>query len=82
MIQKDDHLYILCGTNSASYNSDVYDIHLPTLTCSQIGNTFDEIEEFFQGGRYRQEAYLYENKIYLFGGGGSSGISFSLEYVN
>jgi hypothetical protein len=32
--------------------------------------------------RYRQEAYLYENKIYLFGGGGSSGISFSLENVS
>jgi len=51
MILKDDHLYILCGTNSANYNSNVYDIHLPTLTCTQIGYTFDEVEEFFEGGR-------------------------------
>lgn len=79
MITNDEHLYILCGTNSAMYNSDVYDIHLPTLTCTQIGFTFDEIEETFENGRYRQEAYLHDNKIYVFGGGGTSGISFSLE---
>ena len=53
MIIHNDHLYILCGTNSTHYNSDVYDIHLPTLTCTQIGHTFDELEEFFEGGRYR-----------------------------
>jgi len=59
MIIKDDHLYILCGTNSTSYNSDVYDIHLPTLTCTQIGNTFDEVEEFFQGGRYEEFRFFF-----------------------
>ena len=32
--------------------------------------------------RYRQEAHLYKNKIFLFGGGGTSGISFSLEHVS
>jgi hypothetical protein len=32
--------------------------------------------------RYRQEAYLYNNKIFLFGGGGVSGISFSLKHVS
>jgi len=32
--------------------------------------------------RYRQEAYMHEEKIYLFGGGGSSGVSFSLENVS
>jgi len=31
--------------------------------------------------RYRQEAYLHKNQIYLFGGGGVTGISYSLEYV-
>ncbi len=46
-----DHLYILCGTNSLHYQSDVYDIHLPTLTCTQIGRTFDELEDFLNGGR-------------------------------
>ncbi|CAF0966121.1 unnamed protein product [Rotaria sordida] len=81
MIVNDDHLYILCGTNSWSYNSDVYDIHLPTLTCKHIGHTFDEIEDPSETGRYRQEAYLYKNKIFLFGGGGVSGISFSFEYL-
>jgi hypothetical protein len=51
MIINDDHLYILCGTNSRRYNSDVYEIHLPTLTCTQIGHTFEEIEDFTGGGR-------------------------------
>ena len=51
MILKDDHLYILCGTNSLQYNSDVFDIHLPSLTCTQIGDTFDEIEDFSDNGR-------------------------------
>ena len=32
--------------------------------------------------RYRQEAYLYKNKIFIFGGGGATGISFSLEHVS
>ncbi|UJR27391.1 hypothetical protein I4U23_008681 [Adineta vaga] len=81
MILNDDHLYILCGTNSMLYNSDIYDIHLPTLKCQQIGNTFDEIEDSSETGRYRQEAYLHENKIFLFGGGGVSGISFSLKHL-
>lgn len=79
MILNNEHLYILCGTNGSIYNSDVYDIHLPTLTCTQIGFTFDEVEETFANGRYRQEVYLHDNKIYVFGGGGTSGISFSLE---
>lgn len=32
--------------------------------------------------RYRQEVYLHKDKIYVFGGGGVSGISFSLENVS
>jgi len=79
MILHDDHLYILCGTNSWIYNSDVYDIYLPDLKCQHIGFTFDEVEDPSETGRYRQEAYLYDNKIFLFGGGGVSGISYSLE---
>ncbi|CAF2833928.1 unnamed protein product [Rotaria sp. Silwood2] len=79
MIVKNDHLYILCGTNRWNYNTNVYDVHLPTLVCTQIGYTFDEIEDFTENGRYRQEVYLYDNKIFLFGGGGSSGVSFTLE---
>ena len=51
MLINGDHLYILCGTNSRHYNSDVYDIYLPTLNCTQIGHTFDEIEDFSEGGR-------------------------------
>ncbi|CAF1560247.1 unnamed protein product [Adineta ricciae] len=81
MILNEDHLYILCGTNSWIYNSDVYDIDLPNLKCQQIGSTFDEIEDPSETGRYRQEAYLHQNKIYLFGGGGVSGISFSLKHL-
>jgi len=81
MILHGDHLYILCGTNSWAYNSNVYDIYLPNLKCQHIGHTFDEIEDPSESGRYRQEAYLYNNKIFLFGGGGVSGISFSLEHL-
>jgi hypothetical protein len=51
MILHDDHLYILCGTNSWIYNSDVYDIHLPELKCQHIGSTFDEIEDPSESGR-------------------------------
>ena len=51
MILNGDHLYILCGTNSWSYNSDVYDIYLPELKCRQIGTTFDEIEDPSETGR-------------------------------
>ena len=99
MIIDNNHLYLLCGTNRWSYNTDVYDIHLPTLRSTHIGNTFDETEGFAEGGRqvldeeetvlltlctcrYRQEAYLFDNQIFLFGGGGSSGIAFSLQHVS
>lgn len=51
MIVDGEHLYILCGTNSTAYNSNVYDIHLSTLSCTQIGFTFEEIEETFDNGR-------------------------------
>ncbi len=47
-----EHLYILCGTNSLHYQSDVYDIHLPTLTSTQIGQSFEEPEDFSEMGRY------------------------------
>lgn len=53
MILHDDHLYILCGTNSWIYNSDVYDIYLPELKCQHIGSTFDEIEDPSENGRYK-----------------------------
>lgn len=79
MILHDNHLYILCGTNSWSYNSDVYEISLPDLKCKHIGTSFEEIEDPSETGRYRQEAYLHNNEIYLFGGGGVSGISYSLK---
>ena len=51
MVIKDNHLYILCGTNRWHYNSNVYDIYLPTLHCTQIGYTYDEIEDFVEHGR-------------------------------
>ncbi|CAF0761007.1 unnamed protein product [Didymodactylos carnosus] len=81
MLIKNEYLYILCGTNSVRYNTDVYEIHLPTMKSKKIGTTFDEIEDPVDAGRYRQEAVLYENKILLFGGGGVSGISFSLKII-
>ncbi|CAF0771219.1 unnamed protein product [Didymodactylos carnosus] len=81
MLIKNEYLYILCGTNSLRYNSDVYQIHLPTMQSIKIGHTFDEIEEPFEAGRYRQEAVLHNDKIFVFGGGGILGISFSLKLI-
>ncbi len=55
------------------------------IRVKQEGKKFgiNEIEnEYFVYLRYRQEAYLYKNRIFLFGGGGVSGISFSLEHVS
>mgnify|MGYP006892782051 CR=1 FL=1 len=51
MILHDDHLYILCGTNSWTYNSDVYDVSLSDLKCQHIGTSFDEIEDSSEVGR-------------------------------
>jgi hypothetical protein len=55
------------------------------IQVTQEGKIFIEKENikfqsFFR--RYRQEAYIYGNKIFVFGGGGVSGISFSLENVS
>ncbi|CAF0943586.1 unnamed protein product [Didymodactylos carnosus] len=81
MLIKDKYLYILCGTNSLQYNSDVYQINLSTMESKKIGHTFDEIEEPSDAGRYRQEVVLHNDKIFVFGGGGISGISFSLKLI-
>lgn len=51
MIIREPYLYILCGTNTWIYNTDVYEVHLPTLICRQIGTTFDEIEDPDNTGR-------------------------------
>ena len=51
MLLNDDHLYILCGTNSWTYNSDVYDINLLNLKSQHIGDTFDEVEDPSETGR-------------------------------
>jgi hypothetical protein len=48
---KDNYLYILCGTNQSAYNSDVYEINLLTMTCTRIGQTFDEIDHMMERGR-------------------------------
>lgn len=52
MIIHDDHMYILCGTNRWSYNTNVFEIHLPTLRSTHIGHTFHEMEDFVDGGRH------------------------------
>ncbi|CAF1041274.1 unnamed protein product [Adineta ricciae] len=81
LIGKGDYLYVLCGTDSWRYYSDVYEIHLPTLCCTQIGHTFDETEDTTGNGRYRQEAYIYADQIFLFGGGSNSGVAFAFELL-
>jgi hypothetical protein len=51
MLVHGDYLYILCGTSSWIYNSNVFEIHLPTMKGEQIGFTFQEIEDAHESGR-------------------------------
>jgi hypothetical protein len=97
MVLIENDLYILFGTNSQIYCSNVYKINMKTFECKKL---FDSIElinkttnfssivalnnEYpneFLSGRYRQEVVHYKGKIYAFGGGIKDGDSCSMELV-
>jgi hypothetical protein len=97
MVLIENDLYILFGTNSRIYCSNVYKINMKTLECKKL---FDSVElinksmnytdtlalnnEYpndFLIGRYRQEVLHHDGKIYAFGGGKNDGDSCSMELV-
>lgn len=80
IIQKDEYLYILCGTNRTAYSMRVYQIHLPRRTCTLIGDTTNQMD-WFNDGRYRQEVHLHDQQIFVFGGGGMFATTFALDKV-
>ena len=60
-----DHLYILCGTNSNTYNTDVFDVYLPTMTSEQIGFTFIEPEGPGNSGRCSFKETVFSSFAFL-----------------
>lgn len=96
MVLVDGYLYILFGTNSRIYTSNVYRVNIETLHCECLFNSgnllekasyfrqvqlSDEYPEDFLLGRYRQEVVIHDRKIYVFGGGKNNGDVFSLAKV-
>lgn len=90
-------LYILFGTNSHDYFSNVYRVDVKTLESKCLLdsvrlNETSNIRERehlnsaypngFLTGRYRQEIVLYSDKIYVFGGGDREGDASSLDIVS
>ena len=55
MVQKDEHLYILCGTNRTMYSMSVYQIHLPTWTCTLLGDAWNQMDWLDDGRLVRGE---------------------------
>jgi hypothetical protein len=93
----DDFLYILFGTDSRTYCSNVYRINIKTLVSKKLFDSIDllaranfttltqldqEYPDEFLLGRYRQEVVHYKGKLYVFGGGKIDGDSFPLDNVN
>ena len=98
MVLHENFIYILFGTNSQEYYSNVYKIDIRTLQSEKL---FDSIQlkdsanfstlrqldidypNNFLAGRYRQEVIIHEDKIYVFGGGNSDGDAYNLiEVIN
>ena len=90
-------MYILFGTTSRKYCSNVYKINIKTLESILLFDSLELIEtanytsyltlqteypDDFLVGRYRQEVVLYKFKIYVFGGGKFDGDSFSFFQVS
>ena len=85
LVVVDNYIYILFGTNSRVYTSNVYKINIETLHCECLFNSVDMIEnvpsyhtlielnrqypEEFLQGRYRQDVVVFNKKIIVFGGG-------------
>lgn len=93
----DNYLYILFGTNSHQYCTNVYKINLKSLESSKLFDSIelrDNVSNFtqlnelnqkypnnFLDGRYRQEVIYYKNKLYAFGGGSITGEAYVLSEV-
>lgn len=93
----DNFMYILFGTDSHQYCTNVYRINLKTLESSTLfdslklidnASNFTQLNELnerypnnFLDGRYRQEVIHYKNKLYAFGGGAFTGEAYILSEV-
>jgi hypothetical protein len=91
-----NYLYYMCGTDSQMYCTNVYRIDITTLESRQLFDSIELIQnssyietlnlqqqypDDFLAGRYRQEAVVYNEKIYILGGGKFDGDCFPLNKV-
>jgi hypothetical protein len=85
------------GTNARNYFCNVYRINIRTLVSKKLFDSIEltananftaartQLDEVYPDefllGRYRQETVVYNNKIYVFGGGKLDGDSFPMDRV-
>lgn len=91
-----NYLYYMCGTDAQQYCTNVYRIDITKLESVKLFDSIElfqnssyietqhlmqQYPDDFLAGRYRQEAVVYNEKIYLFGGGKFDGDCFPLNKV-
>lgn len=96
LLMVDKYLYLLCGTDSRRYSTNVYKIDMKTLESVKLFDSVQIIDKAtyieyshlqveypddFLLGRYRQEIAFYGSKIYTLGGGKLDGYCFPLNKV-
>lgn len=67
-----DCLYVVGGTTGFTYSVDVHKFDLTTRTWTELFRKTHYDETEFPAERYRHEMALYDDKIYVFGGGNAS----------
>lgn len=91
-----NYLYYMCGTDAQQYCTNVYRIDIAKLESCKLFDSIELVQnssyietqhlmqqypDDFLAGRYRQEAVVYNEKIYLLGGGKFDGDCFPLNKV-
>lgn len=74
----DKYLYTVGGTDGFKYYMDVYRLNLSTNTWEKLFDQDQDDCDKCPEARYRHEVVLYNNSLYVFGGGISS-FAFKLE---
>ena len=92
----ENFLYVMFGTNSRQFVSNVYRINIETLVSECLFNSIELLEnanfretielnrlypDDFLSGRFRQEVILFEKNVFVFGGGKKEGDSLPLNKV-
>lgn len=67
-----DCIYVVGGTTGFTYSIDVHKFDLTTRRWTELYRKTPYDESQFPVERYRHEMALYDDKIYVFGGGNSS----------